>query len=51
MTDDGSQVAYVAERDAKPKDLEKYYKLWYFKEGMDSAIRLEGQLTTPPPFT
>ena len=37
MTDGGSQVAYVAERDAKPKDLEKYYKLWYFKEGMDSA--------------
>lgn len=40
MTDDGSQVAYVAERDAKPKDLEKYYKLWYFKEGMDSATLL-----------
>ena len=40
MTDDGSQVAYVAERDAKPKDLEKYYKLWYFKEGMDSAAVL-----------
>ncbi len=40
MTDDGSQVAYVAERDSKPKDLEKYYKLWYFKEGMDSAAVL-----------
>lgn len=37
MTDDGSQVAFVAERDAKPKELEKFYKLWYFKEGMDSA--------------
>lgn len=40
MTDDGSQVAFVAERDAKPKDLQKYYKLWYFKDGMDSAIVL-----------
>jgi len=40
MTDDGSQVAYIAERDAKPKDLEKYFKLWYFKEGMDSATVL-----------
>ena len=40
MTDDGSQVAYLAERDAKPKELEKYYKLWYFKDGMDSAIAL-----------
>lgn len=40
MADDGSQVAYIAERDAKPKDLEKYFKLWYFKEGMDSALVL-----------
>jgi dipeptidyl aminopeptidase/acylaminoacyl peptidase len=40
MTDDGSQVAYVAERDSKPKDLEKYFKLWYFEDGMDSATVL-----------
>ncbi len=40
MTDDGSQVAYLAERDAKPKDLQKFYRIWYFKEGMDSAILL-----------
>ncbi len=40
MTDDGSQVAYLAERDAKPKQLEKYYGLWYFKDGMDSAALL-----------
>jgi dienelactone hydrolase len=39
-TDDGSQIAYLAERDAHPKDLQKFYKLWYFKEGMDSAILL-----------
>ena len=37
ITEDGSQVAYLAERDAKPKDLQKFYRLWYYKEGMDSA--------------
>ena len=40
LSDDGSQVAYVAERDAKPKELQKFYKLWYFKDGMDSATLL-----------
>ncbi|MDP4262334.1 MAG: prolyl oligopeptidase family serine peptidase [Bacteroidota bacterium] len=40
LTDDGSQVAYLAERDAKPKDLQKFYRLWYFKDGMDSATLL-----------
>jgi dipeptidyl aminopeptidase/acylaminoacyl peptidase len=40
MTDDGSQVAYVAERDSKPKELQRFYKLWYYKSGMDSAIML-----------
>lgn len=37
MTDDGSQLAYLAERDARPKELQKFYRIWYFKEGMDSA--------------
>ncbi|MEP7377824.1 MAG: S9 family peptidase, partial [Chitinophagaceae bacterium] len=40
MPDDGLQVAFVAERDAKPKELEKFYKLWYYKDGMDSATIL-----------
>ena len=43
MTDDGSEVAYLAERDAKPKDLQKFYRLWYFKDGMDSAKLLVDQ--------
>jgi dipeptidyl aminopeptidase/acylaminoacyl peptidase len=34
---DGKQLAFVAEREAKPKDLVKYYKLWHYKEGWDSA--------------
>ncbi|HEX7903596.1 MAG TPA: prolyl oligopeptidase family serine peptidase [Chitinophagaceae bacterium] len=40
FSDDGAQVAYVAERDAKPKELQKFYKVWYYKTGMDSAILL-----------
>lgn len=40
MTDDGLQIAYVAERDSKSKDLQKFYKLWYYKTEMDSATLL-----------
>jgi len=37
FSEDGSQLAFVAERNAKPKDLQKFYKLWYYKNGMDTA--------------
>ncbi|HNR18318.1 MAG TPA: S9 family peptidase, partial [Chitinophagaceae bacterium] len=37
FSEDGSQVAYVAERDARPKELQKFYRVWYYKTGMDSA--------------
>ncbi|MBL7747930.1 MAG: prolyl oligopeptidase family serine peptidase, partial [Chitinophagaceae bacterium] len=40
MTDDGSQIAFLAERDARPKDLQKFYRIWYYKTGMDSATLL-----------
>ena len=40
MTDDGSQLAYLAERDARPKELQKFYRIWYYKDGLDSAILL-----------
>lgn len=40
ISEDGTQVAFVAERDAKQKELQKFYKLWYYKEGMDSAMQL-----------
>ena len=44
--ENGSQLAFVAEREAEPKALQKFYKLWYYKDarpddpigrGMDSA--------------
>ena len=37
MDEEGTQVAFVAERDSVAKALRKYYKLWYYKPGMDSA--------------
>ena len=33
----GTQLAFVAERDSVKKALQKFYKLWYYKPGMDSA--------------
>ncbi|HWB28743.1 MAG TPA: prolyl oligopeptidase family serine peptidase [Chitinophagaceae bacterium] len=35
--EDGSQLAFIAERDSSTKALQKFYKLWYYKTGMDSA--------------
>jgi dipeptidyl aminopeptidase/acylaminoacyl peptidase len=46
FSDDGEQLAFVAERDAKPKELQKFYKLWYYKNGMDSASMLADRYTT-----
>lgn len=31
------QIAFVAERDSSAKALQKFYKLWYWKNGADSA--------------
>ncbi len=40
MTDDAGKIAYLAERDAKPKELQKDYRVWYYQQGMDSAMKL-----------
>jgi dipeptidyl aminopeptidase/acylaminoacyl peptidase len=45
FSEDGSQLAFVAERDAKPKQLQKFYRIWYFKTGMDTAILLADKTT------
>lgn len=37
FSDDGSQVAYLAERDVRPKELQKFYKIWYYNNNMDTA--------------
>lgn len=43
--EDGKQLAFVAERDSSSKSLQKFYKLWYFKPGMDSASLLADKNT------
>ncbi|MBS1975224.1 MAG: S9 family peptidase, partial [Bacteroidetes bacterium] len=36
--ENGSQLAFVAERDSSKTSLHKFYKLWYYKDGFDSAV-------------
>ncbi len=43
--EEGSQLAFVAERDSSAKSLQKFYKLWYYKPGQDSA-RLQAEKNT-----
>lgn len=45
MDESGAQVAFVAERDSSSKALQKFYKLYYHKDGMDSARLLAGNST------
>lgn len=45
LDETGAQVAFVAERDSVAKALRKFYKLWYYKPGMDSA-RMQVDRTT-----
>lgn len=35
--DAGKQLAFVAERDSAKKESQKFYKLYYYKSGLDSA--------------
>jgi dipeptidyl aminopeptidase/acylaminoacyl peptidase len=42
----GTQLAFVAERDSSTKALQKFYKLWYYKPGQDSATVLAEKATT-----
>lgn len=35
--EEGTQLAFVAERDSSTKALQKFYKLWYYTVGQDSA--------------
>ncbi|HWK07814.1 MAG TPA: prolyl oligopeptidase family serine peptidase [Puia sp.] len=38
LDEPGSQLAFVAERDSVTRALVKFYRLWYYTPGMDSAI-------------
>ncbi len=34
----GEQLVFLAERDSSARSLYKFYKLWYYKQGMDTAV-------------
>jgi len=38
LDEQGGQLAFVAERDSAQKALSKFYRLWYYAQGMDSAV-------------
>jgi dienelactone hydrolase len=40
MDDDGYQVAFTAERDSSSGSMQRFYKLWYWKNGYDTAVML-----------
>jgi dipeptidyl aminopeptidase/acylaminoacyl peptidase len=40
VSEEGNQLAFVAERDSVAKALTKFYKLYYYKTGSDSAMVL-----------
>ena len=44
--EDASQLAFVAERDSSSKALKKFYKLYYYKTGADSATLRADRNTT-----
>ncbi|MEJ7610995.1 MAG: prolyl oligopeptidase family serine peptidase [Ferruginibacter sp.] len=43
--EDGMQLSFVAERDSAVKALQKFYRLWYYKPGNDSATVLADRNT------
>ena len=38
LDEEGKQLAFIAERDSVIRALVKFYRLWYYTPGMDSAI-------------
>lgn len=46
LDEEGSQLAFIAERDSSAKALQKFYKLYYYRAGMDSArLRVDRNTT------
>lgn len=46
LDDAGTQLAFIAERDSSTKALQKFYKLYYYRTGMDSArLRVDRNTT------
>ncbi len=41
----GTRLAFTAERDSSEKALQKFYKLWYYEAGQDSALLIADKNT------
>ncbi len=50
LDEEGYQVAFVAERDSSENALQKFYKLWYWKNGYDSALMMADKNTIGMPI-
>lgn len=50
ISEDGYKIAFVAERDSAAKALRKFYKLWYWQNGQDTALMLADQNTAGMPL-
>lgn len=49
MDEAGKQLAFIAERDSSAKSLQKFYKLFYHKDGNDSATAIADRSTAGMP--
>ncbi|WP_051417050.1 hypothetical protein [Sediminibacterium salmoneum] len=49
MDEAGEQLAFIAERDSSSKSLQKFYKLYYHKNGADSATAIVDRKTSGMP--
>ena len=49
LDETGAQVAFVADRDSSAKALLKFYKLYYYKDGADSASSIADKKTAGMP--
>ncbi|MCA0381976.1 MAG: prolyl oligopeptidase family serine peptidase [Bacteroidetes bacterium] len=45
LDEEGLQLAFVAERDSSAKAIQKFYKLWYWRHGTDSAMLIADRTT------
>lgn len=50
LDEEGYQVAFVAERDSNENALQKFHKLWYWKNGYDSARMIADKNTIGMPI-
>jgi dipeptidyl aminopeptidase/acylaminoacyl peptidase len=50
FSEDGRDLVFLAERDARPKELQKYYRVWHYRHGMDSASILVDRHTPGMPL-